>query len=300
MKTGQLFWGTFLSVLGIIILMVKFDLLYVNWEFVWDMWPFIFIIWGLSVIFKNTKFKPVSAVLSGLFVAVFVYGIFFDITDSVSVMEEFDDRGYSREFSKDIDSNITYANLEVDLAVGSFYIRKSTDNLIYGRSRGTMADYSLETDYKDSTVWIKIDNEDQKIKVLGKPAANKLELKLNDRPEWDIRVNLGAARTYLDLTPFNVGNLVLNAGAANIKVKLGSQSETTYVNVNMGAAGLELLIPKSSGCKITGDMFLVAKDLEGFNRKENGYYLTENYDTAEKKVLVDFDSGVSSLKIKRY
>jgi hypothetical protein len=300
MKTGQLFWGTFLAALGAIILMVKFDLLYLNWEFVWDMWPLIFVIWGLAVIFKNSKFKPVSAVLSGLLVAVFVYGVFFDITESVSVVEEFDEKGYSREFSKDIDSNITYANLEVDLAVGSFYIRKSTDDLIYGRSLGTVGDYSLETDYSDSTVWIKIDNEDQKIRVLRKPAANKLELKLNDGPVWDMRVNLGAAKTYLDLTPFDISNLVLNAGAANIKVRLGSQSETTYVNVNMGAAVLELLIPKSSGCKITGDMFLVAKDLKGFSRKDNGYYVTENYESADKKVLVDFDSGVSSLKIKRY
>ena len=129
---------------------------------------------------------------------------------------------------------------------------------------------------------------------------NKLDIELNENPIWDMKLDIGAAKASIDLTKFKVKNLDLNTGATQVFLKLGDDYENTNVDVEMGAASLEIYIPKDSGCKVTGKMFLISKDLEGFSKIRKRHYETKNYETASNKIDIDIQGGVSSLEIKRY
>jgi hypothetical protein len=68
----------------------------------------------------------------------------------------------------------------------------------------------------------------------------------------------------------------------------------------MGAASLKIYIPKKSGCKIFGDMVLMSKYLDGFNKSDDGNYSTPNFDSTSKKIFINIDGGIASFEVKRY
>jgi len=301
MKTSQLFWGFFLITIGSLYLLEKYVVIAIDWHFVWSLWPVIIIFAGLALVLKGTFVKPVINILFGILMALLVFGFFNDTFDGVR--RHHDRKVFSNDISKntydvDYSENISHVNLSFNAGAGKFYIDGTTDKLIKGFAEGNIKDYNVENNQTDSVAWVKI-NLERKGESFFK-GKNKFELKLNSSPTWNLDFNIGAAKSNFDLRPFKVKNLVINTGAAKTKIKLGDKTDLTYVNIDMGAAALIIYIPKTSGCKVKGDMVLMSKELDGFNKTESGFYLTSNYDTAKNKIIIDIDGGVSSFKIKRY
>ncbi len=299
MKSGQIFWGTFFLALGALIFLVRYDVLNIYWGFAWDLWPFIFIFWGLIVIAKNSKIKPFITATFGLLLAVMIFGIFRNFSAGEIYFDE-DDNFEVHRYSQEYSDSLRFANLEVNGGVGAFIIKRSTNNLFDAKAKGPISDYNFDTRFNDSTAWIDCYLEDNHVSVFFTDLKNVMEVKLNEQPTWNLEFNIGAAKASLDLSKFKVSNLSLNSGATSTKIKLGNKVSYTNVNVDMGAASLEIDIPDSSGCKITGDMVLVLKDIRGFQKMESGYYITENFDEAENIIAIDVNSGVSSFTVNRY
>jgi hypothetical protein len=67
-----------------------------------------------------------------------------------------------------------------------------------------------------------------------------------------------------------------------------------------GASSISLEIPESAGCEIRIDGPLTRKRFTGFTREQSGLYRTGGFEGAEKKIFVDVDAGVSSIRITRY
>jgi len=304
MKAKQLFWGFLFITVGVLFLAEKYFSIIIDWEFIWDLWPLIIVFAGLSIIFKNTFIKPFLNILFGIFAAILVFGFFSDTFDGISSSKErnifSNNNSDKKTYSIDYDSSVTLANLSFNAGVGSFKIENTSNELVKGLARGRVGNYNFENSIKDSTAWITIDMEDIKGKHFFGKVKNKLSLSLNENPSWSLELNLGAAKTFLDLRPFKINNLVVNTGVSNTKIKLGDKTKTTYVNIEMGAASLTVYVPKTSACKVTGDMVLMKKKLDGFNKKDSNYYITDNYETSPNKIIIDIDGGVSSFKVRRY
>ncbi|MBL1212858.1 MAG: hypothetical protein HND52_05805 [Ignavibacteriae bacterium] len=299
MKSGQIFWGTFFIAIGALVFLVRYDVINISWSFAWELWPFIFIFWGIIVIAKNSKAKPFISALFGLFLAVLMFGVFYNFSSGDIYFSENDNYDV-KHYSFNYDDSVKFANLEVNGGVGAFIIKRTSNNLIDSKAKGPISDYIFDTRFNDSTAWIDCYLEDTKVDLFFTKIKNTVELKLNENPIWDLEFNIGAAKSVLDLSNFKVANLSLNSGASSTKIKLGDKHSYTNVDADLGAASLELSLPKSSGCKITGDMVLVIKDLEGFEKTESGYYITGNFDEAENKIAIDVNSGVSSFTVIRY
>jgi hypothetical protein len=47
-------------------------------------------------------------------------------------------------------------------------------------------------------------------------------------------------------------------------------------------------------------MALVAKNFEGFEKFDSGYYETANYTEAQNKIEIEVSGGVSSISISKY
>ncbi len=301
MKTSQLFWGFFLITIGSLYLLDKYVVISIDWHFVWSLWPVMIIFAGLALVLKGTFVKPVINILFGILMALLVFGFFNDTFEGVngyhkhkSLSDRVSKNTYDVEYSEDI----SHVNLTFNAGAGKFYIDGTTDKLIKGYAEGNIKDYNVENNQTDSVAWVNI-NLEHKGKSFFK-GKNKFELKLNEAPTWNLNFNIGAAKSNFDLRPFKVKNLVVNTGAAKTKIKLGDKTDLTYVNIDMGAAALIIYIPKTSGCKVKGDMVLMSKELDGFDKTDSGYYITKNYNNATHKIIIDIDGGVSSFKIKRY
>ncbi len=305
MKTSQIFWGFFLITIGSLYLLEKYVTLNIDWELIWNFWPIIIIFAGLALILKGTFIKPVVNILFGILVGLLVFGFFNDTFDGISrhhrhnFSSESDDVSRN-DYKVEYPENVSHVNLTFDAGAGSFYIEGTTDKLIEGYSEGEYKDYSVDNSQKDSVAWVNIQLGKTGKSFFNNNIKNKFELSLNEKPTWNLNFNIGAAKSNFDLRPFKIKNLVINTGASKTKIKLGDKTDLTYVNIEMGAAALTIYIPENSGCKVKGDMVLMSKQLKDFDKNGKGYYITKNYNTATKKIIIDIDGGVSSFKIKRY
>lgn len=134
----------------------------------------------------------------------------------------------------------------------------------------------------------------------GEKLRNNVQVQLNQNPVWDFEFGFGAAKAYFDLTEYKVRNILLNSGAANTTLKIGDKYDMTNIKIEMGAAKLRIYIPYDSGCKIKSDLVLSSKSMKDFNKLDSGNYVTPNYDSAENKIDIEIDAGVSSFKVIRY
>ena len=303
MKSSNLFWGFFFITFGSLYLVGRYTTFIVDWYAVWELWPVIIIVSGIAIILKGTFVKPVVSVLMGILVAFFVFGIFNDVFDFV------DDNNFHKDYSKKYSENnytltyndsIKHVNLKIEAGAGNFEIEKTTSDLIKGYSKGNIGVYEFDTNNKDSIQWVNVAMDDVKGNFLNKSLKNDFDISLNDNPTWSFDINIGAAKSYFNLIPFKVDNLVLNTGATETTIKLGNKSDLTVMNISMGAASLKIYVPESSGCKVKGEMVLMSKVLNGFETKDSDYYVTPGFEQAKQKIIIDIDGGVSSFEVERY
>ncbi len=302
MKSGQLFWGALFLTLGGLILGAKLGIVSGDWSLVYDFWPLIFVFWGLAILFRNTNGRPVIAFVNGLFIGLLLYGFLRNVFVDIDHDDDyFSDHEKVSTISEDYYDSLKYANLDIAGGVGSIIISDTTGKLILGKTVGNIGGYRFDDRTVDSTIYLDFDLKKKNYDMFDPLSENKLELKLNKNPEWDFNFEIGAAKAYFDLREFKVRNLILSTGAARTKIKIGEQDISTYINVSMGAASLQIDIPETAGCKITGDLVLVAKDISGFNYKDDdGYYITENYEYADQRIVIDISGGVASFAVDRY
>lgn len=301
MKSGQLFWGLFLLTIGTLFLLTKYDVICSDFSFVWDLWPLIFVLWGAIVIFKNSLVRPLISALFGIFLAVMFFGIIANIFSGFGFHYSSNNRDYiTEDYAEEFDSTIQKAEFVLSSGAGTFQLGRLTDKLVEGESYGTLAEYDFTSDIEGNHAYVEFNLHKQHFNLFDGKLRNHLDVALNENPTWDFRFDFGAAKAIFDLSSYKVNNIDLNTGASNVKIKLGDKTDTTNVDVEMGAASLRIEIPESSGCLINGDMVLMSRSLSGFNKKERGHYETPDFENAAKKIFIRIDGGVSSLKIIRY
>lgn len=303
MKNGQIFWGSLFITLGALILGTKFNIINSDWEFIGNLWPLFFIIWGLIIVAKNTIFKPILSGLFGLLIAMLVYGSIYYIFDGVSTTfdDDFTSGNYSTNYYKsDYDKAVKYGNIDIKTGAASIKIQDTTSNLVDGWTKSTWGNYFFDTRISDSTAWVEFSNEGEHEFHFRDKIRNNISMKLNPNVIWDFNLDIGAAKTNLDLSPFMVRNLELNTGASSNVIKIGDKLERTYITVEMGAASLRIKVPKESGCRIDGDLVLSSNNLKSFVKVSKNVYETNNYNSAVKKVLITVDGGVSKFNVETY
>ncbi len=299
MKSGQMFWGFFLITLGALFLFTKYDLIQSSFDFVWNIWPLLFVFWGAAVMFKKTYVRPIISALFGVFLALLIFGIIFNTFCGFD-FHDWNNGTYTEYYNEDYDSTMKTASMEINSGAGTFMINGTTDKLVEGKSYGSLAEYDFRTYKEDSSADVVFNLDKRDGSFFKGRFRNRLDVKMNPNPIWDMNFNIGASKSKFDLSPFKIKNIELHTGATSTMIKLGDKFDSTNVHIEMGAANVTLEVPKTTGCSVGGDMVLMSKDLPGFSKRNSDNYETENFDIAKKKVFVTINAGVSSIKVVRY
>jgi hypothetical protein len=60
------------------------------------------------------------------------------------------------------------------------------------------------------------------------------------------------------------------------------------------------MVTENIGCELKSNISISSKEFDDFKKINKKLYRTKNYETSTKKIFLDIESGVSSVKIKRY
>ncbi len=307
MKTKHVFWGVLFITIGIIWLVDHYVHFRYEWGDIWKLWPIVIILWGVSVMVKQQVIKGLIAGITALILAFAIfssvkYGIVhaengMDFTfDSDNNTYHYGITDYSEPFNKDYEK----ASLHFKAGAGSFIVKDTTRELFFAHSEGKQDNYSLTKNVSENNVDLNFEMMQKHVSIFNGKNRNRVELKLNSDPLWNLDFDLGAASVNFDLSSYKTESISIDMGAASLKLKLGDRAEETKLNVDAGASSIEIEVPDDAACEIKTDVSLSSKHFEGFKTINDDTYRTDNFDSAKKKIYITIDSGVSSIKVNRY
>lgn len=306
MKSGNIFWGVTLIVIGFLFLFDKLDIIYFDWGMFWRLWPVLLVLWGIAIMPINGVLKT----LLSLLVAALTIGFYVqkNRTDGFSERRpvfRYYDRDDSRDegryedqyFSEEMTEGINKAKLKLDAAAGEFRLDGTTAKLFEFAKSGRAMSYSYKVEELGNEVMIQVKQETDL--HVGKKNRNEVSLLLHPDPVWDMDIDIGAADFRFDLRNFKVSELDIDGGATSIKLYLGGLHPETRVDISAAASSIEVQVPDSAGCRVEGSTVLSSRNLEGFTKLDKGIYETEGFESASQKITIKVDAAVSSFTVKR-
>jgi len=300
MKYKNLFWGVVLILLGVLYLLKKFDVIWFNWRDIISLWPLILVLWGISLLPIKSLYKLLAS-----FFAVLVMILLINYNPGkwhsgwlwIGDFVERDNTEINR--SESINEDSEFAKLELDAAAGTYVIAGTTDDLVDFTHIGDSGTYYMRTSVDENHHHVRIGPESRRNQI-SLYHSHEVNISLNADLIWDVDLDAGAADIKLDLSPYFIDDLTINGGATSIDIKLGDRSDDLNVDIETGVSAVTIKVPKSVACEVKSNSFLVTKDLHGFDKVSKSTYVSPNFSSAEKNISINFESGISSLKVIRY
>lgn len=332
-RSSNIFWGAILIVIGILFLGTNLDWFDLHWTFggIARFWPLLLILAGVFAFLnrRRTIYNATSALLIAFAIPL---GIFTCVDDGVNDWKDdlghdwhvdFDDddddddydhnsshsdsangNGYKNYYSVPLATGITETKLKIGGGAAEFDLEESTNNLFEASTHlQYRSGYVLTEDLANGVKTIEFEQKGKKGNFhfdSDNNFDNDVIIKLNKAPIWDIDLGIGAGEVDFDFSDYKVKKLNMNSGAADIDVKLGDKVDNVDVEINSGVTSVKLSVPEGVGCELRMDGALNSKDLDGFDKVGDGVWQTPGFDKATKKIKVDADTGLSSIKIVRY
>ena len=333
-RKGNIFWGAILIVVGILFLGANLDWFHLNWSFsdIARFWPLLLILAGVAAFLNNrrTIYNGTSALLIAFAIPL---GIFTCVDDGVTnwkdefdeeVHIDFDDDDddddhdykssksdttegdrYKNYYAVEMKPEINEATLKLSGGAAEFDLEESKTRLFeattYLQNKGS---YTLTEDLNNGVKTIEFESKNKNGNNFHfddeKNFDNDILVKLNKTPVWNIDLGIGAGEVDFDFSDYKVKKLELNTGAASIDIKFGDKVNDVQVDINSGVTSVKISVPEGVGCEIKMDGAFNSKDFDGFEKVKSGVWQTPGYAQATKKIKIDADTGLSSVKIVRY
>lgn len=297
MKSGRVFWGTLLVILGLLGVLHDFFSVSICWDALWKLWPLLLVLLGLSAFLKDSKSKWIVVGGIGLLAGVVIFASVQRGCNSINHLVDGDDGGWQRneqELSIQYDSTVRIANFTFEGGAGHFEMADSTREFASASVRSDVSEYVLEYDSADGVPTIRLQMADESVSWKGSKMRNNVKMRLHPDPLWNLNIDAGAAKIAFDLRPFRIGVLDVEAGAASIEVRLGTRADTTNVRIQTGASSVHLYVPSGAVCELRTESALSSRHVRGFESKGDGLYRTGNFDKTAKRIFIAVDSGLSA------
>jgi len=210
----------------------------------------------------------------------------------------------SEEIKEELPEGAKELKYEIDTGAVEFRVDGGTDLLVTGVHKSNFTTLKKETDSEGD---LSILNIETPARGMGyrfwerDSFINSFNLKLNQNLPISLDVDSGASTLDFNLSDLLVKKVGIKAGASTIYTKLGEKTENgAKLEYDCGASTIKLDIPKNYGVKVIYLAGLTSKNLPGFTDEGENTFLSENYQTAEKKIEVVVKAGLSTLEISRY
>jgi hypothetical protein len=306
MKTKNIIWGFVLVLIGVLFILKNLDIIYFSWHSIWKLWPLVLVMIGVTILPVKDGIKVALAIIVLVAAAFFIvsYPDFrYNLNNDMSINNSQDNGSTnSQEIDQRIfeayDSTITEAKLTFDAAAGDFTINQPTEELFEFEKEGNLGRYSYSIKQLGPERDISIELE--KGHIINADLKNKVTIKLNPKPDWDIKVDVGAANIELDLATFKIRQLDIDGGASSINLRLGTLQAESKIKINSGASSITIKVPREFACEVNTSTVLSSKDLKDFNKVGNGTYVTPDFSEKTKNIVIDVEAAVSSLTVERY
>lgn len=296
----SVFWGLLALGIGIVFLGAEVG----TWsrEIVLQImrfWPLVLVLFGIALIVRRSKAAFWLMLTAFILAAALIYN---SVTASQPLLnskrEDIKPQTQETKFSQDFSGNIQRAILEINTGAINFEVSGETEKLYEGALLSNFSDLKADNNISEDVSTTKLSTVTFRKGVMFRNIKNELDLRLQNKVPQEIKVETGASDMNLDLSKIILSRLVMKTGASKIRLNLGEKTANdAKIDFEAGASDIKIEFPKTLGVKINSESGLVNNDFQGFTKRDNSYY-SEGYDQAQKKIEINFKTGVSSIEVK--
>lgn len=293
---GGVFWGLFIILIGVLLLLENFKIVDVNFANLWRLWPVLIIGLGLSLLSLRGWFGALvsflaAVILLGL-VALTVIdnpiypGIIGSNTQTIT-QTEFANGAKSLQVTTQTGAaNITLSSSRQQHGVEA--VQKSNRPTLT-KTAETIGDSRHVTFSTKSaqTFWFNGSNND-------------IALNFTQSTPLSLVLETGATSITGDLSKTKLTSLAIKTGASEINLRLGSVQKQQEITINAGASDITFHIPKEAGVQIKSDSALTETHFEGVDKISDSLYESPNFSEAKSKIIINAGLGVSRFAIEQY
>ena len=261
MRRGEIFWGALLVILGGLFLLKTAG--YLAGDVLGWFWPVCVIFAGIWML-VGSRWTPLGGQPAASF--------------SVPLQG-------AQEASLRIDHGVG----RISMAAGA----SSGDFLTGARGVGMHQSAQLS----GRRLEVKIEAGPSFIPFLG-PEGGVWQYQLNSAVPTAIDIHAGASRLDLDFTELQVTRFSFQGGASNLNLTLPARVDSTLVEVDAGAASIELRVPEGISLRLRHkSVGSLNVDESRFARRGDGLYQSADYDTGSHRADITIGGGATSLRV---
>lgn len=194
--------------------------------------------------------------------------------------------------------NTSSVHVEINLGAGNLDLSGGAEKLLEANFNYNVAKLKPEVEYTNGTLIVRQPD------VKGLPTLqgiadyrNEWGLRLNNEVPMDLRVDVGAGTSDLQLAGLSLTRLDITLGAGIYTVDLsGDWARDLNVTIDAGAAEVSVQLPKNVGSRVKveeGPHLIQASSLV----QEEGGYTNATYGASDVTMQVDIKAGIGRINL---
>jgi hypothetical protein len=310
MRAKRVFEGLFWIAVGSILLCNTLGVLrWSVWISILSLWPLLLVAAGIDLIGKGTDQVWLRVVSSALVLAGLLYGAFVMVPGTVGFgLRAPALGGPGQAFSQSAPHDPMVQTGEASVRVGAtnLTVGAGTDlAAIEGLAVHGQAP-RLTTSASGGSVVVGVEEPSGRTIILG-ATDERLTVRLDRQVAWrQLRLDVGAIQGNVDLRELDVSSVVVNLGASDLTLALGTRASNVAVDVNGGAASVVVRVPRSASVTIDSKSGVSNVDVPaGFERLSGsgipiGGGSWRSAGSGGPTIAVTVKSGVSNIAVETY
>lgn len=317
MNQFRFLFGFFFISIGSLLLAHNFYPFF-EFESVWRLWPMILLLLGVSSLIKHATVKKYLMSGIGLIAGLILFSenkyedvVQFETDEKVSEVRDSVSVPFDPSLSDTSYLSISAGAASIDIGLNEdsslMLIQRHSevfenDSEINGGNIDEIdagSSFSIDHKVRDGINRVNLEFGGN-LTLFGNQKLKRAKVLLNPKALWNMDIDGGATSMNADLSALRISSLNLEVGASSVNLRLGSIQDSSFYHIEGGAAKFLIEIPEDAGCRITQESGLSKHDFPNFIKKANNVYETPNYATSKKKIILDIQTGISSITVQKY
>jgi hypothetical protein len=297
---------------GVLMLMWRWLPDFYPWHVLWKYWPLLLILVGAGMFWDRAQRQsdphgapsfPVGSTIGTVaFLVVLAFllwhGHAYTRHEWTNVSAGSGHRGHENEVVDKKDAKAVH--MFVHMPAGQLQIQGGAGRLMEAEFFHGAAWLAPSVDYSVENGLGTLDiHQDSASQMIGN-SDNTWNLKVNNEVPLDLKVDIGAGRSDLNLSKVDLTRLEVNIGAGQANVDLtGERGKDLQAQIHGGVGEAVVRLPKNVGVVARVHGGLGSIDVRGLKEDADGRYVNSAYGKAPSTIELTVEGGIGHIRLEQ-